>query len=137
MIKMIVFLKRKAGMSAQEFRDRYESGHAMLAKKLFGDIFAAYARNYVTELVLTPTVEGGGATAFDYDVFAEVEFDSRAGFEEWVRRCGEPAIQTLLVQDEHTLFDRDSILTFLCDEVRENSRPVRDPMGDERATQVR
>lgn len=120
MTKMIVFLKRKPGLTAGEFRKRYESGHAELAKRLFGDIFAEYSRNYITEFVLTPTLSDDTATSsFEYDVFAEVVFRCRGDFEEWARRCGVPAIKAELVKDEQTLFDRDSILTFLCDTVKD------------------
>lgn len=120
MTKMIVFLKRKPDLTAEEFRKRYESGHAELAKRLFGDIFAEYSRNYITEFVLTPTLSDDTATSsFEYDVFAEVVFRCRGDFEEWARRCGVPAIKAELVKDEQALFDRDSILTFLCDTVKD------------------
>ena len=46
-IKVIVMLKRKPGLSPEEFRHKYETGHAPLAVKLFGHLWTEYRRNYL------------------------------------------------------------------------------------------
>ncbi len=47
MVTMILMLKRRSGMSKEAFRDYYENGHAMMAKKYFAHLFMDYRRHYV------------------------------------------------------------------------------------------
>lgn len=48
-IKKIVAVRRKAGLSAEQFRDGYENYHAAMAVELFGHLWLEYRRNYIRE----------------------------------------------------------------------------------------
>lgn len=45
--KMIVMVKRKPGLTPQEFRDGYENSHSRIAVELFGHLWSEYRRNYI------------------------------------------------------------------------------------------
>src|SRR3982074_2903866 len=45
-VKVIFFLKRKAGLTPQQFRTHYENSHVKLAQKYIGHLVVAYKRNY-------------------------------------------------------------------------------------------
>jgi uncharacterized protein (TIGR02118 family) len=68
MIKFVALIKRKEGLTRQEFRDHYENVHAPLAMECYG--FSHYVRNYVV------TVEGAPDSGFD--VVTEFAFADRA-----------------------------------------------------------
>ena len=53
MIKILWLLKRKAGITPEQFRERYER-HARLGQELAGHLISRYKRNYKIE------TKGGG-----------------------------------------------------------------------------
>jgi uncharacterized protein (TIGR02118 family) len=65
MLKLMLLVRRKAGMSRAEFRDYYESTHAPLAAGVMGRC-KRYVRNFVTEEPSGPQ---------DFDVITEFWFD--------------------------------------------------------------
>ena len=62
MFKVIWLLRRKPGITMDQFRNHYENSHARLAQKYFGDLMLSYKRNYKTE-----TWGGGVPTAKSSD----------------------------------------------------------------------
>ena len=82
MFKFIALIKRKQGMSRQEFIDYYENHHAKLGPSMFPDIFAKcrlYRRNY---LVFDDPFPSDAAykdrqTTAGFDVVTECMFDTR------------------------------------------------------------
>ena len=48
MFKVIWLLRRKPGITIEQFRAHYENSHARLAQKYFGDLLLSYKRNYET-----------------------------------------------------------------------------------------
>ena len=45
--KMLVMVKRKIGLTPEEFRHGYENYHSRLGVELFGHLWAEYRRNYI------------------------------------------------------------------------------------------
>lgn len=45
--KMILMVKRKPGLTPEEFRHGYENYHSRLGVELFGHLWASYRRNYI------------------------------------------------------------------------------------------
>jgi hypothetical protein len=64
--KVMLFVRRKDGLTREQFRRRYEEGHAPLARKVLPQL-RRYVRNYVTD---SPGWEA------DFDVIIEFWFDS-------------------------------------------------------------
>ncbi len=46
MYKIFWLLKRKPGISHEQFRHHYETSHAVLGQKYFGHLILSYKRNY-------------------------------------------------------------------------------------------
>ena len=47
-VRQIVMVRRKAGLSREEFRRGYEESHSRIAVRLFGHLWLSYRRNYLT-----------------------------------------------------------------------------------------
>src|SRR2546422_474628 len=65
--KLILFLKRRAGMSVQEFRDYYETSHRAIGEKFLAGM-TRYVRRYLdpTSTVTSEAIE------LPFDVITEV-----------------------------------------------------------------
>jgi hypothetical protein len=112
MIKLLILLDKKAGMTDEAFRSRYENGHAILAKRVFPSM-TAYKRNYVR-------LEGGkpftGGKPPPFDVITEMHFRDRAAFNAAMKVLEDPDTAKLLADDEASLFDRSNMRAFLVEE---------------------
>lgn len=86
MIKQIHLLKRKAGITPQQFRELYETGHVPLALKYGGHLLLEYRRLYPTFASLAPTSAAAGMQPkpydFGYDAITEITFKDEAAVEE-------------------------------------------------------
>jgi EthD domain len=122
MIKVLWLLKRKSGITPQQFRERYER-HARLGRKLAGHLIARYKRNYKTEAWGggTPTTHDGSTQfrpiQWEYDCVSEVSFASLADYEANKKIFAEPEIARQFYEDEEDFLDRKSVIMLKCDEV--------------------
>lgn len=99
--KLILFLKRRPGMSVQEFRDYYETTHRLIGEKYSAGM-TRYVRRY-----LDPLPTGTGETAeLPFDVITELWFDSRKIFEAAQHIVTTGALSDEVIADEERLFDR-------------------------------
>ena len=95
--KVLLFLKRRPGMSVEAFRDYYENHHRLLGEK-----YSVGVRRYVRRY-LDPV---GGEGELPFDVVTEIWFDDpavRDKVADFVSR-GEPPAD--VIEDEERLFDR-------------------------------
>jgi hypothetical protein len=76
MIKYMFALKRKPGMSLEEFKDYYENHHAPLA--LGGSKFVKYRRSYVIPGAYTSPHVDHKIPEPDFDVISEIWFEDEA-----------------------------------------------------------
>jgi len=106
MIKLMLFVKRRPDLSAEAFRDRYESGHVKLAIEQLPRL-RKYARNY-----LTPK---RGQTQMDFDCITEFWFDDWDAWRETSAFVMSEQGQ-VLAQDEAVFMDRDSMRYSLVEE---------------------
>jgi hypothetical protein len=112
MLKLILFLVRKPGLSPAEMRMHYETVHIPLIRKIFPQI-VEHRRNYPDE--------GGaffppGVVVPHWDVIAEMWVNDRAGLQAMLARQGDPAAGAELVADEATFLDRDKCGMMIVDE---------------------
>ena len=105
MIKAIGMMKRKPGISREEFIRHYEDVHAPLAQRLLG--FARYARNY-----LLP-VPGAGEPPFD--VISEFWFESKEAYARAMAFNTSPEAR-ILREDEALFMDTSKTVGLLVDE---------------------
>lgn len=68
--KMLVMVKRKIGLTPEEFRHGYENYHSRLGVELFGHLWAEYRRNYI-----------GGGHSFSQRGVGEPDGPSEIGFD--------------------------------------------------------
>jgi uncharacterized protein (TIGR02118 family) len=122
MIKLIILLKRKPGLSREEFRRHYETRHAPLAMKYLDHLLLDYRRNYPQREFSylasnSTTMESGGS----YDAVAEMVVQDTAALEEMYRILADPEVKSVIGKDEATFLDRDSIRIMVCEEERSAS----------------
>ena len=102
MFKAVVFIKRKEGMSMDDFIHYYETKHALLAPKLLPNL-KRYVRHYITPC-------GNGPHAGNpFDVFTEIWFDNESEFNKAMASAAEPQNAAMIAEIEEHLFDRSSI----------------------------
>ncbi len=75
--KVLIFLKRRPGMTVEAFRTYYEEVHATLCAK-YATGTRRYLRRYVEPL---PQPLTGASEEMDFDVITELWFDDRAIFD--------------------------------------------------------
>ena len=93
MIKAIAFIKKRADISTQEFRDYYETKHAPLIDVLL-PYYATYRRNYVDGPVRA------GTEAFAFDVVTELEFATAEDYAAWQAALADPDTLAKIRADE-------------------------------------
>jgi hypothetical protein len=123
MIKLVILLKRKPGLSLEEFRRHYEICHAPLALKYLDHLLLDYRRNYPQREFSylasnSETKESGGS----YDAVAEMVVQDSVALEEVYKVLADPAVKAVIAEDEARFLDRDSIRIMVCDEERSPCR---------------
>lgn len=103
MFKTIGLLKRRPGMSVEEFRDYYENNHRVIGEKYLKGNAEHYARRYLTPYANLLT---GEEVEPEYDVVLEVWYADRAAFDATVEKLTTPAAAKEIGEDEEQLFDR-------------------------------
>ena len=112
MIKMVFLLKRKAGLSREEFIRQYESGHARLGEKHVPNA-ARYVRRYLEQV---PELFTAAAVEPAHDVITELWFENREQYDIAMERLSQPEVVAEIVADEETIFDRAMHRVFIVDE---------------------
>ncbi len=109
MVKGIALLKRKPGLSPEEFRRHYEEVHAPLIRRLVPSI-RKYVRNYVTVRPFPPA-----AGQPEFDCVTEQWFDSMEGFQEMMAAMSGEAGRAIRA-DERTFLDRGQTVYLIAEE---------------------
>lgn len=115
MFKVMVLIKRRSGMSMDEFKAYYEGNHVPLALEHVPHL-QGYVRNYFTPMGGTHT-EGGDELPFD--VCTELHYANEEDFGKSMAALQQPEVLDLIVADEEKVFDRSTI-TFMNVDVRES-----------------
>lgn len=121
MVKIMIFLKRKQGITHEQFRAHYESSHARLAQKHFGHLLISYSRHYPISAVLDPSnvPEGTKAPPYDigYDAIAEMRVKDIATFEEILHLIKDSNLGPMFYEDEQRFLNQKGCVLLLCEEV--------------------
>ena len=113
MIKTIAFLKRKAGLSREQFIDYYETRHAPLILSIAPQV-CAYHRNFLVR-------EGAilaAAGDVDFDVVTELWYPDAAAFAAAMAAFTDPANAARIAADEEHVFDRSATRFYTVEERR-------------------
>lgn len=98
-VTLITLLKRREGMSREEFRDYYETHHRRIGEQVLEGYATRYVRRYLTPV-------DGTDQDFDYDVVMEIEFPDQATREACFSAMSDEATLAMIYADEEQLFDR-------------------------------
>jgi len=102
MFQILLFMKRRPGMSIEEFRDYYENHHVPLCLKSAGGM-KRYIRRYLDP---QPNAETGLNEELAWDVITELWFDDEAVFKGTVKYLSSTVMSYEIIADELNLFDR-------------------------------
>ena len=116
MIKMMVLIKRKDGISMQAFRDHYENVHVPLIRRLHPTL-GHYRRNYIDAGRTAMPVERQP----DFDVITEAFFDDWAAFERFRATSASPEVRRQVLDDEALFVDTASTRRLVVDAAGDNS----------------
>jgi uncharacterized protein (TIGR02118 family) len=112
MIKVMVLLSRKAGLTREQFKQYYEERHAPLIASLLTSV-VEYKRNY-------PSLEGAHFPPpqqdADFDSATEIWFDDRAGYDAFVRAVSDPQTLRKIREDEASFLDHTKTRRFVVEE---------------------
>lgn len=108
-VTVITLLKRREGMSKEDFIDYYETHHRLIGEKVLGGYATRYVRRF-----LHP--RDGTDQAHDFDVVLEIDFPDQATLDHWSAMVADPAVLDEIIADEEKLFDRTRIRTFTLEE---------------------
>ncbi|WP_144097451.1 EthD domain-containing protein [Croceicoccus sediminis] len=112
MIKIVALLKRRPGMSLEEFRDYYENVHLPIGALRFKGNAISHHRRYLTPI---PGPDGVGHEA-DYDVIMEMWFEDRAQLEAAMQVMQEPELAERIAGDVPNFLDRADNPMFFVEE---------------------
>jgi hypothetical protein len=114
--KILLFMKRRPGMSMADFQDYYENHHVPLALAEGGGQAAGivrYMRRYLTPL---PHAESGTNAELPYDVVSELWFDDEVIYRGTAQYLSTTIMNDAIVTDELNLFDRPTMRMALVEE---------------------
>lgn len=94
MFKTLAFVKRKDGISRDEFRTYYETRHAALVAQIAPGA-RCYRRNYLT----FGEPANVNFDELDFDVVTELEFSNRDEFERWSATMRAPEVRKQIIAD--------------------------------------
>lgn len=102
MFDIVFTLKRRPGMSRQDFIDYYENTHSQFVRFFVGARY--YRRRYVETMPL-PSGIADSAAEPPFDVVTEIGFDDLAAYNHAIARLVESGKSEALAEDEKRLFD--------------------------------
>jgi hypothetical protein len=120
-IKIIVMVRRKPGLTPEEFRAGYENSHSRIAVELFGHLWLEYRRNYLLEgRSFEPGAHGGtgGPAEIGFDAVSEYVLRDAAAQAEMARIAREN--WDLIKEDEARWFDQHRCWSVTCETMEEN-----------------
>lgn len=123
--KVMIFLKRRPGMSVAEFRDYYENRHAKLCEK-YSVGALRYMRRYVD---FAPDPVTGEPHEKDFDVITELWFADRAVAEQVVEIGQSGRMPAEVIADEERVFDRSKIRYALITDCETDLDAVREALA--------
>ena len=112
MFKVIWLLRRKEGITFEQFREHYETSHSVIGQKYFGHLIIDYKRNY------NRLLENGGAPVghvSDWDCITEWIMPNQEALEETGRLLKDPVIGAIFDEDEEKFLMEGGSRMHICD----------------------
>jgi len=103
--KILLLMKRKPGISMEEFRNYYENNHVPLCAPYMSGI-SRYVRRYLTP---QQHAESGTCEELPYDVVTEMWFDNEEAYKGTLGYITTTVMPDNVVQDELNFFHRPTM----------------------------
>lgn len=120
MIKLVMPMKRRPGMSIEEFREYYESKHRLIGEKYLKGYVTKYLRRFTNPL----TDRDGQMRDPEYDVILEIWYPDEETFKACGQHLSQPEIAQEIREDEEKLFDMRYMRSYLVDECESDMEAV-------------
>jgi EthD domain len=125
MKKVIIFVKRKPGMSREAFREYYEARHAFLGPSILEGVLSGFGRYYIDwtkhlaadwkdvprEMAAAPEVDCG------FDAVGIYTLRDDSALQDFARIMSDVGVARVIIEDEQKFMDRPACLMGLCDAV--------------------
>ncbi len=114
MLKAVVLLKRKKGLTREAFIHHYENNHVPLVRTLLPSI-GKYVRNYLSDASISASRQDAGVNAAPspyFDVITELWFDDQRAYDKFIADLHDPQTSSRLQEDEERFLDRTIVQTF-------------------------
>lgn len=112
MIKVVMPMKRRPGMTVAEFREYYESTHRLIGEKYLSGYATRYMRRFTN-----PTPDRDGKLREpEYDVLLEVWYPDEATMQACSSVMSASEVQQEIRADEERLFDTRFMRSYIVDE---------------------
>jgi len=115
LLKIVILIKKKPGMSREDFINHYETSHAVIGKRLLGHLWTKYVRNYPKALMEYQPEDN--SVDDSYDAVTEIWLKDEAALEEMSRIINEPENNKLILADEEKFQDRLKTRLLIVEEV--------------------
>jgi len=115
MYRVMWLLKRKPGITHEQFRKHYENSHAELGKRYVGHLMLGYHRNYDAAKAAGAAFGTPLSSVTEYDCIAEWVMRDEAAFEEAMRIMAEPETLRIFQEDETHFLDSAATRLLRCD----------------------
>ncbi|HKR88361.1 MAG TPA: EthD domain-containing protein [Phenylobacterium sp.] len=115
MLRLFFFLKRKDGITHEQFRQHFENIHVKIADKYFTNKMLKYNRYYISDVTGSPRT-GLGAREFDFDCISEWTLPDEETFREIsaILTGGESGQE--FYRDEENFLNREATMVIKCRE---------------------
>ena len=115
-MKMLCMFKRRADLTHEQFREYYETQHAVLSARLY-PFLKDYRRNYMRQdMRATGATNMATPPGLHFDVVTEVSFHSQDDFQRMLDILAVPATREAVIVDEEQFMDRSATLVYFVDE---------------------
>ncbi len=111
MLKAVVLLKRKEGLTTEQFIDHYENRHVPLVREVLPTI-GKYVRNYLDTVSVSAGRQEGAAPTPYFDVITEIWFEDQVAYQAFVDALSDPDVSGRLQEDEERFLDRSIVQTY-------------------------
>jgi EthD domain len=113
MIKVVGLMKKRPGMTAEEFRDYYETRHRPIGEKHLKPHVTRYVRRYLKPF--RDPITGFEAEP-EFDAVTEMWYRDQAAYDAVNARFAIPAIAAEVAADSEQLFDQSANRYFFVEE---------------------
>jgi hypothetical protein len=111
---LICLVKRKPGLTHEQFKDYYETTHSKLGEKYLPPYCVKYIRRYMDPI--PSPMNANKAPPPDFDCLVELWFPDEAQYRAFEASVAGSADVALIVEDEERFVDRANTHRFLVEE---------------------